>query len=97
VSRPATCPTSEICVFEPLDERVPVYQKPFRLPQTRAITTARKHRETVTKLDAMTIRGTLDDQACDDRICFTPRSIPVSFTVKVRLLDTDRVAASPTR
>jgi hypothetical protein len=26
----------------------------------------------------------------DDRLCFTPRSLPLSYTVKVRQLDTER-------
>ena len=38
----------------------------------------------------LTIAGTLEYQACDDRLCFTPRSIPVSYTVKLRQLDTER-------
>lgn len=94
VSRPIAYPSSEIYVFEPLNERVPVFQKPFRLTQSLAVSTAAEHRPTVARLDTLTIKGTLDYQACDDRICYTPRSIPVSFTVKVRPLDTERANAS---
>ena len=89
-SRPLTYPASEIYFFEPLNERVPVFQKPFRLTQALAISTAPEHRAAVSRIDTMTIKGTLDYQACDDRICFTPKSIPVSFDVKVRQLDTQR-------
>ena len=90
VSRPITYPSSEIYFFEPLNERVPVFQKPFRLTQSLALSTAQEHRQAVAGLDALTIKGTLDYQACDDRICFTPKSIPVSFSVNVRPLDSER-------
>ena len=43
------------------------------------------------QLDALTVSGTLDYQACDDRLCFTPVSIPVSFTLDLDLLDRQRV------
>jgi hypothetical protein len=77
-------PASEIYHFEPLDERVPVFQKPFRLTQPLAVSAAAEHEEAVAALDTLTIEGTLDYQACDDRICFSPRSVPVSYTIALR-------------
>jgi hypothetical protein len=41
-------------------------------------------------VETVTISGALEYQACDDRLCFNPRSIPVSYTVKLRSLDTER-------
>jgi peroxiredoxin len=86
-------PASEIYHFKPLDERVPVFQKPFRLVQSMAISTSPEARASLKGVDTVTIAGTLEYQACDDRLCFTPRSIPVSHTVKVRQLDTERGTA----
>jgi len=83
-------PASEIYHFKPLDERVPVFQKPFRLVQGMAVSTSPAARAALKGVETMTITGTLDYQACDDRLCFTPRSIPVSYTVKLRQLDTER-------
>ena len=83
-------PASEIYHFKPLDERVPVYQKPFRLVQSMAVTTSPDARAALKGVDSVTISGTLEYQACDDRLCFTPQSIPVSYTVKLRQLDTER-------
>jgi DsbC/DsbD-like thiol-disulfide interchange protein len=71
-------PKPETLFFEPLNETVPVYQKPFRL--TEAITIA-KSAKAGTKL---TIVGTVDYQACDDRVCFIPASLPVNWTVDVK-------------
>ena len=88
--RPLQYSASETYFFEPLNERVPVFQKPFRLTQTMALSTTQQALAALAKLDQVTIKGTLDYQACDDRVCFLPQSIPVSYTVKVRQLDRER-------
>lgn len=31
----------------------------------------------------MTIKGTLDYQACDDRLCYLPTSVPFQWTLRV--------------
>jgi DsbC/DsbD-like thiol-disulfide interchange protein len=95
VSRPTTYPSSEIYFFEPLNERVPVYQTPFRLSRRVTITTAAEHRAAVSRLKTLTIRGTLDYQACDDRLCFTPQSVPVSFSVTVKPINAGRAGTAP--
>ena len=82
VVRPPEYPPSEIFVFEPLDERVPVYQKAFTLRQPLLV--AAPARGTRASPDAVTIKGTLEYQACDDRVCFRPQSIPVSYTVRLQ-------------
>lgn len=38
----------------------------------------------------MTINGTLNYQACDDNVCFNPQSVPLSWTINVKPLDTER-------
>ena len=57
-------------------EHVPVYEKPFRL--TAAVSLAR-----TAKAGSLTITGTLKYQACDDRVCFIPESVPVRWTMTV--------------
>jgi len=93
VTRPMRYPGSEIYFFEPLNEHVPVFQKPFRLALDVALDSSREAREALATVKSLTIDGTLDYQACDDAVCFLPTSVPVSFTVQVRPLDTQR--ASP--
>lgn len=92
--RPLQYPASETYFFQPLNERVPVFQKAFRLTQAVALSTTQEGRAALTKINQITITGTLDYQACDDRLCFLPQSIPVSYTVKVRQLDTERANPS---
>jgi len=71
-----TYPKSETMTFA--DEKVPVFQKPFRLTQDATLDKAAKSGSTVT------IAGTVHFQACDDRVCYPPESVPVSWTVAVK-------------
>ncbi|MDP6581626.1 MAG: protein-disulfide reductase DsbD family protein [Vicinamibacterales bacterium] len=87
---PVEFPASEIYHFEPLDERVPVYQQPFTLMQEAVVSGAPDAEEALAQLDALTLTGTLDYQACDDALCFDPVSVPLTFTLDLELLDRQR-------
>jgi DsbC/DsbD-like thiol-disulfide interchange protein len=69
-------PKSEMMSFA--DEKVPVFQKPFRLTQDVTLDKSAKSGSTVT------VAGTVSYQACDDRVCYPPESAPVSWTVLVK-------------
>ena len=69
-------PKSEMMTFA--DEKVPVFQKPFRLTQDVTVDKSAKAGSTVT------VSGTVNYQACDDRVCYPPESAPVSWTVAVK-------------
>ena len=88
---PMEFPDSEIYHFRPLDERVPVYQQPFILLQEAVVSGEPKAAEALAEIDALTLSGTLDYQACDDEICFDPVTVPLSFTLDVETLDRLRV------
>ena len=87
---PVSYPESEIYYFEPLDEHVPVYQNKFTILQEVVMNGDAETEEIMSTLDALTLTGTLDYQACDDAICFLPQSIPVSFTVDLEMPDRQR-------
>ena len=87
---PVSYPESEIYYFEPLDEHVPVYQEKFTILQEVVMNGDARAEEVMSTLDALTLTGTLDYQACDDAICFLPQSIPVSFTVDLEVPDRQR-------
>jgi hypothetical protein len=40
---------------------------------------------------SLTVEATLEYQACDDKICFNPQSVPMSWTVALKPLDRERV------
>jgi hypothetical protein len=77
--RDVVYPPSETYYFEPLDEHVPVYMKPFMLKQVVAVSaSALKGKQT------LTLSGKLEYQACDDRVCFKPNAIPFTFELNVK-------------
>jgi DsbC/DsbD-like thiol-disulfide interchange protein len=77
--KPTAYPPSEMYHFEPLDEIVPVYMKPFVLKQAVVVGAA-----AVKGKNAVTLSGTLSYQACDDRVCFRPNAIPFKFELAVK-------------
>lgn len=80
-------PPSETYHFKPLNETVPVYQKPFRLTRDVTIAATREAQQALRDMPTITLTGKLQYQACDDRICFAPASIPVKFELKVKPLE----------
>ena len=91
---PPEYPESEVYYFEPLDERVPVYQEPFRLVQEVVVEGDQESSAQLAEIDALTLTGRLDYQACDDRVCYDPTSVPLSWTLTVSPLDRRRALAS---
>ncbi|MGD9906137.1 MAG: protein-disulfide reductase DsbD domain-containing protein [Vicinamibacterales bacterium] len=79
--RPLRYPPAEIYHFVPLDERVPTYGKPFTLGQDLAVLATPAARRALAGRKDVTIRGTLEYQACDDRICYAPATVPLEFTL----------------
>ena len=69
-------PKSEVVTLA--DEKVSVFQKPFRLTQDVTLDKSAKSGSTVA------VAGTVNFQACDDRVCYPPENAPVSWTVSVK-------------
>ena len=91
---PVEYPPSAIYHFEPLDERVPVYQEPFTLVRQVVVGATREAEEALRGVDVLTLTGWLDSQACDDAICYDPTSVPLSWTVTVAPHDWQRANRS---
>lgn len=81
---PLQYPVSDISTITFLDQPVPVFQKPFRLVQDLILMGAPDSQAPPREKVSMTIRGTLEYQACDDRMCFFPVSVPLAWTLSVR-------------
>jgi len=88
---PIQYPASDIYHFEPLDERVPVYQHPFRLSQEVVIGASAEAQEAFADVDIITLSGRLDYQACNDTLCFDPVSVPLTWMLALTPLDRQRV------
>jgi peroxiredoxin len=80
-------PQSEIYHFEPLNEYVQVFQRPFRVIQDVAIDPEATAKAGSKEAGALTIKGQLDYQACDDQLCLIPQSVPLSWNVTLRPLN----------
>ena len=80
-------PSPEIYHFKPLDERVEVYTKPFRLVRDVTILASRDAQKVLAAMATVTLTGALEYQACDDRLCYNPARVPVSFTLQMRRLE----------
>lgn len=78
---PLRYPTSEIYHFVPLNERVPVFQKPFTLLMDVVPEATAEARKALAGRNELVINGTLEYQACDDKICYNPVSLPLAWKV----------------
>jgi len=87
---PVKYPASEIYFFKPLNERVPVFQKPFTLIQEVILEGTPPAQAALRDKNAVTIAGTLEYQACDDKICYNPASVPLTWTLDLRPIITER-------
>ena len=90
VVRNAQFPTAEDYFFQPLNEHVQVYQHPFRIVQDVMLDPSRDAAAVLNEAKSVTITGTFEYQACDDKVCFTPQSVPLSWTIAVKHLDLER-------
>jgi peroxiredoxin len=90
-------PQPEIYFFKPLNERVPVFQKPFRIVQEVTLEGTPDAQAALRGKTSVTVRGTLDYQACDEKECFNPVSLPLSWTMDLRSLVLERPTRQPGR
>jgi len=72
----AKYPAGEKYVMPALNETQIVYAKPFRITQEVTLKPAAP--------GSVTIKGTLRYQACDDAICYLPKTVPVEWKIDVR-------------
>jgi hypothetical protein len=90
IVRQAQFPRADDYVFKPLNEHVLVYQRPFRIVQDVEIDPSADAAAALAGRLEMTIHGTLEYQACDDAVCFTPQSHPLTWTIGLKPLDRER-------
>jgi hypothetical protein len=77
-------PKPQVLFLPAIKERVPVYAGKFRI--TRDVTVAAAVRD-----PAIELKGTIEYQACDDKICYLPKSVPLRFSLVVEAHDRERV------
>ena len=70
----AKYPAGEKFFMPALNETQLVYAKPFRITQDVTVKSAAG--------EALTVKGSVRYQACDDKICYLPVTVPVSWELK---------------
>jgi len=78
-----TYPPSEIYFFKELDEKVETYGKPFTLVQDITVLNTAAAKKALAA-SPIRLSGRLEYQACDDKVCYAPAKIPVSFALTVK-------------
>lgn len=78
-----TYPPSEIYHFKELDEKVETYGKPFTLVQDVTVLTTAEAKKALSA-GPVKLSGRLRYQACDDKVCYAPSRIPVSFDLTAK-------------
>ena len=85
--QPTVYPASEIYHFKPLNERVEVFLRPFRLRRDLTLLATPEAQKLLGGMTTVMITGALEYQACDDKVCFNPSRVPISFSVSLKGLD----------
>ncbi len=88
-------PASETYHFKPLNETVPVYQKPFTLVQELILDGSPQAQAQYRGRDSLVLSGTLEYQACDETTCYVPGTLPMTWTLNLRNLVTERPTPTP--
>ncbi len=89
----ATFPKAKKVRLKAIKDTEPVFEGAFRL--TREITIARDAAvKPLADADGkLTIEGGLKYQACDDRLCYPPETVPVKWTLQLEAHDRERAPA----
>jgi peroxiredoxin len=84
----AVYPRSKILYLPVIKEKVPVYEGKFSIRQDVKVNSTSEFSNALGP-DGKTvaIKGTLEYQACDSKICFMPASIPVELNLQIVPLD----------
>ena len=80
----AVFPKAEKYFFAPLKETQLVYSKPFRIVQPVTLASASALRDARHLPGTLTIQGSLRYQACDDAICYLPKTLPISWSIDLK-------------
>ena len=81
--QPTKYPPSEIYHFKELDEKVETYGKPFTLVQDVTVLNTAEAKKALSAAPVK-LSGRLEYQACDDKVCYAPTRVPVSFSLTVK-------------
>jgi peroxiredoxin len=89
--RHASYPSAKILYLPAIKERVPVFEGAFRIEQELKVNSMTEFSGAL-GVDGkkVTVKGNLEYQACDSKICFLPATVPVEWQFQIVPLDRQR-------
>jgi peroxiredoxin len=91
IAFPAAYPASRQLNLPAIKETVPVYNSHIRIVRDLAIGLDPELAPVLSADRTLTVEGSFRYQACDDKECFLPKTIPLKWTFQIGRLDTQRV------
>jgi peroxiredoxin len=89
--RQGNYPPAKILYLPAIKERVPVFEGTFRIRQELKVNSMAEFSGALgTDGKKVTVKGNLEYQACDSKICFLPASVPVEWQFRIVPLDRQR-------
>jgi peroxiredoxin len=89
--RQANYPSAKILYLPAIKERVPVFEGAFRIRQELKVNSMAEFSGALgADGKKVTVKGSLEYQACDSKICFLPATVPVEWQFQILPLDRQR-------
>ena len=89
--RQASYPSAKILYLPAIKERVPVFEGAFRIRQELKVNSMAEFSGALgADGKKVTVKGNLEYQACDSKICFLPATVPVEWQFQILALDRQR-------
>jgi hypothetical protein len=88
---PAEYPKGSLLMLPAINEVVPVYENRFRITQDVVLSASNVLEPLLEGDKTLTIRGSLRYQACDDKICYLPETLPMEWKLRLEPLNRERV------
>lgn len=92
-AQPVSFPRPRVLHLNAIDETVPIYEGRLRLLRDLTIGQQSDIRPVVGDAKQIVVQGTLRYQACDERQCFPPVSVPLEWKLRVEAHDSQRAPA----
>ncbi len=93
LAHPAEYPQSKMLHMAAIGETVPVYEGHFRITRDLTIGQAQELKPLLDAEGRLAVGGSFRYQACDEKECFPPQSVPLKWTFSVEQLDMQRARA----
>jgi len=87
-------PKPKIVELKAINEKMPVYEGDLRLTRDVTIADEDALAHATGNSGTLTIEGSLKYQACDDRMCYIPDTVPLKWELRVANPDRTRVPAA---